>query len=81
MPDPAEPTVLFYGQRCLCLNVAGAAGRYAIVTRGEQQPVGELRWHPHWGRWCFVPAPQTAWDSTCCGEIQLWLLRLARLPR
>ena len=84
MSPPRDPghEVVYAGSQCHCVRVPPAPGhaaeRFLLVSHVGKEVIGELKWHPRWDRFAFVPHPGTAWASSTLSEVGLWLRKLTR---
>ena len=48
----------------------GITGRWEITSVLNDAPLGVVKWHAQWRRYCFFPAGDTLFDAGCLEEIQ-----------
>ena len=41
-----------------------------IVNIHHDEEIGEIRWFGKWRQYCFLPSPNTIWNTTCMEDVQ-----------
>jgi len=61
------------------LFVVGEKGRrrtevWKIISKSNNDLLGELRWHAPWRQYCFYPATYTVWSIGCLEDVLAFIM-------
>lgn len=42
---------------------------WLVFPKLSAKPIGTVKWHSPWRRYCFFPDPNTLYDGACLGDI------------
>lgn len=58
------------------LSAYGKTDVFNIIGIRGIEPLGRIKWHAPWRKYCFFPRAEILWDTNCLGEVVTFINKL-----
>ena len=55
------------------MSLSGKTKLFSVMTKGDDESLGTIRWYGHWRKYVFYPHVMTIYEQDCLRDIAAFL--------